>query len=137
MFALTLKGGQAQSLAPDVCKVPAPTGFIPTPFVNMFMCQMANPATASTKVFMDGAPALNVQSMVPMSQGDEPGTGGGVVSNVFCGPGSFCPASGSLKVMLEGKPAVAMGAQTQHNGEGAFNTMGQCPMAAQSKVMVS
>ncbi|MDR1312141.1 MAG: DUF4150 domain-containing protein [Deltaproteobacteria bacterium] len=138
MFALTIKGGVANSLAPDVCKVPAPpAGPIPTPLVNMFQLNMANPGTVSTKVMMDGAFALNVQTKVPLSNGDEPGVAGGVVSNVFIQTGSFSPATASLKVMLEGKQAVAMTAQTFHNGDASFNTMGLCPMGQNAKVMVN
>jgi hypothetical protein len=138
MFALTIKGGMANSLAPDVCKVPTPpAGPIPTPLVNMFQLNMTNPGTASNKVMMDGAFALNVQSKVPLSNGDEPGVAGGVVSNVFIQQGGFMPSAGSMKVMIQGKPAVAMTAQTTHNGPGSFNTMGLCPMGQNVKVMVN
>jgi hypothetical protein len=81
--------------------------------------------------------ALTVQSKFPMSQGDEAGTAGGIISNRFIGPCSFSPAAGSTKVLIEGKQAVAMGAMTFHNGDASFNTTGQCPLAAQAKVMVS
>ncbi|MDR1578202.1 MAG: DUF4150 domain-containing protein [Deltaproteobacteria bacterium] len=137
MFALTLKGGLAQSQAPDVCKIPTPTGPTPTPFVNIFQLNQVQPNTASQKVLFDGSQALNVQSETPMSQGDEAGVGGGVVSNKFIGPGTISPASGSMKVFLEGKAAVAMGAMTFHNGKSCFNTTGMCPLAAQAKVQVS
>jgi hypothetical protein len=80
--------------------------------------------------------ALNVQSKILMSQGDEAGSLGGVVSNVIMGPGSFSPATASMKVMLEGKPAVSQGAQTFHNGDAAFNTIGLCSMGGQTTVMV-
>ncbi|MDR1081459.1 MAG: DUF4150 domain-containing protein [Deltaproteobacteria bacterium] len=138
MFALTVKGGTANSLAPDVCKVPAPpAGPIPTPLVNMFQLNMANPGTISTKVMMDGAFALNAQTKVPISSGDEAGVAGGVVSNVFIQTGTFSPSSASMKVMIEGKPAVAMTAQTFHNGDASFNTTGICPMGQNAKVMIS
>jgi uncharacterized Zn-binding protein involved in type VI secretion len=137
MFALTLKGGMATSTAPDVCKIPAPpAGPIPTPLVNIFQLNMANPSTASKKVIMDGSPALNAQTKILLSNGDEPGVAGGVISSRFIGPGSFSPATASIKVMIEGKPAIAMGAMTFHNGDASFNTMGQCPMCANTKVMV-
>lgn len=126
----------AQSSAPDVCKVPGGPAPIPTPFVNIFQFNMTNPATAAQKVIIDGTQALNVQSKVPISNGDEPGVLGGVVSNVFIGPGSISPASGSQKVMIEGKPAVSLGAMTFHNGDASFNTTGSCPLVSQSKVTV-
>jgi hypothetical protein len=137
MFALTIKGGVAQSLAPDVCKVPTPAGPVPTPFVNIFQCNLADPGTISTKIFIDGALALNAQSKILISNGDEPGVAGGVGSNRFIGPGSFLPTAGSMKVSFEGKPALPMGGQTLHNGDASSNTMGQCPMSSQSKVMVA
>ncbi|MDR2140830.1 MAG: DUF4150 domain-containing protein [Deltaproteobacteria bacterium] len=138
MFALTTKGGLAQSLAPDVCKTPAPPAApVPLPYVNMFQLNQTDPSSASQKVIIDGAQALNTQSEVPMSMGDEPGTVGGIISNQFIGPGTISPASGSLKVFIEGKQAVAMGAMTFHNGKSSFNTTGLCPLAAQAKVMVS
>jgi hypothetical protein len=137
MFALTIKGGMAQSCAPDVCKVPSPTGPLPTPLVNIFQFNQANPSSASQKVFFDGAMAVTIQTKILMSQGDEAGTAGGMISNRFIGPGSISPASGSTKVFLEGKMAVPMGCMTFHNGDACFNTTGQCPMAAQAKVMVA
>jgi hypothetical protein len=137
MFALTIKGGMATSLAPDVCKVPAPPAPpIPTPLVNIFQCNMADPSTVCTKVFIDGALALHFQTKVPISSGDEVGTLGGVVSNRFIGPGSFSPAAASMTVMFEGKKALPMAGMTNHNGDASFNTTGLCPMGAQAKVMV-
>ncbi|MDR3300679.1 MAG: DUF4150 domain-containing protein [Candidatus Accumulibacter sp.] len=132
MFALTLKGGTAQSTVPDVCKTPAPpAGPVPIPYVNIFQCNMVNPSTASQKVFIDGAPALNVKSQTLISNGDEAGVNGGVSSNKFIGQGEFI--AGSQKVQFEGKAAVSQGAQTKHNNG---NTVGICSMSGQSKVMV-
>jgi hypothetical protein len=138
MFALTLKEGMAQSTAPDVCKVPTPpAGPVPTPFVNIFQTNQADPSTCTQKVQISGAQGFNVQTKIPMSAGDEPGVAGGVISNRFIGPCWFSPVSGSFKVMLEGKPALSMGAQTFHNGDASFNTMGICAMPTQPKVMVN
>ncbi|MDR3204514.1 MAG: DUF4150 domain-containing protein [Deltaproteobacteria bacterium] len=138
MFALTTKGGQATSTVPDVCQVPTPpAGPIPTPLVNLFMLNTVDPSTACQKIFIDGAMALNVQSKTQTSQGDEAGTAGGIVSGRFMGPGSFSPIAGSFTVSFEGKGALPMGGMTQHNGDANFNTIGMCPMGAQSKVSVS
>ena len=137
VFALTIQGGMATSQPPDVCKVPAPpAGPIPTPLVNIFMLNMANPSSAAQKVFFGGTAALNVQTKFPLSNGDEPGVAGGVVSSRFIGPGWFSPAAGVMKVLVENKPAVAMGAMTFHNGDASFNTTGSAPLSAQTKVMV-
>ncbi len=131
MFALTLQGGTCMSSAPDVCKTPTPTGSVPIPYVNIFMCNMVMPNTACSKVFIAGSLALNVKSQTAISNGDEAGVNGGVVSSKFIGKGEFI--TGSQKVTLEGKAAVSQGATTKHN-EG--NTTGMCSVAAQANVDV-
>lgn len=131
MFALTLQGGTCMSSAPDVCKTPTPTGPVPIPYVNIFMCNMVMPNTACSKVFIAGALALNVKSQTAISNGDEAGVNGGAVSSKFIGKGEFI--TGSQKVTLEGKAAVSQGATTKHN-EG--NTTGMCSVAAQANVDV-
>ena len=131
MFALTLQGGMCMSTPPDVCKTPAPNGTVPVPYVNIFQCSMVLPNTACSKVFIAGSPALHVKSSTALSNGDEAGTVGGVVSSKFIGKGEFI--KGSSKVTLEGKAAVSQGATTKHNDG---NTMGMNTMAAQMKVQI-
>lgn len=131
MFALTLQGGTCMSTPPDVCKTPSPTGTTPVPYVNLFQCSMVTPNTACSKVFIAGSPALHVKSQSTISNGDEAGNMGGVVSSKFIGKGEFI--KGSVKVTLEGKAAVSQGATTKHNDG---NTTGMCSMAAQSKVQI-
>ncbi len=128
MFALTLQGGTCMSTPPDVCKTPSPTGTTPVPYVNIFQCSMVTPNTACSKVFIAGSPALHVKSQSTISNGDEAGNMGGVVSSKFIGKGEFI--KGAVKVTLEGKAAVSQGATTKHNDG---NTTGMCSMAAQSK----
>ena len=132
MFALTLQGGTCMSTPPDVYKTPSPSGTIPVPYVNIFQCNMVLPNTACSKVFIAGSPALHVKSQTAISNGDEAGNAGGVVSSKFIGKGEF--VKGSLKVTLEGKAAVSQGAQTKHNDG---NTMGMNSMAAQAKVQIA
>ena len=132
MFALTLSGGTCMSTPPDVCKTPSPTGTVPVPYVNIFQCSMVTPNTACSKVFIDGSPALNLKSATMLSNGDEPGTAGGVSSGKFIGKGDF--TKGSQKVTLEGKAAVSQGASTKHN---QGNTTGMCCMAGQMKVQIA
>ncbi|WP_297669667.1 DUF4150 domain-containing protein [uncultured Desulfovibrio sp.] len=132
MFALTLQGGMCMSTPPDVCKTPAPTGTVPVPYVNIFQCSMVTPNTACSKVFISGSPALHVKSSTAISNGDEAGTMGGVVSSKFIGKGEFI--KGSMKVTLEGKAAVSQGATTKHNNG---NTTGMNSMAAQAKVDIA
>ena len=133
MFALTLQGGTCMSTPPDVCKTPMPPGApTPMPYVNIFQCNMALPNTACSKVFISGSPALNVKSQTAISNGDEPGVVGGVVSSKFIGKGEFI--KGSMKVQLQGKAAVSQGALTKHNDG---NTTGMCSVAGQFKVQVA
>ncbi|WP_300734201.1 DUF4150 domain-containing protein [uncultured Desulfovibrio sp.] len=132
MFALTLSGGTCMSTPPDVCKTPSPAGTVPVPYVNIFQCSMVTPNTACSKVFIDGSPALNLKSATMLSNGDEPGTAGGVSSGKFIGKGEF--TKGSQKVTLEGKAAVSQGASTKHN---QGNTTGMCCMAGQMKVQIA
>jgi hypothetical protein len=133
MLALTLKGGTCQSTTPDVCKTPAPPGSpVLVPYANIFQCNMVDPGTACSKVFIDGSPALNVKSKSLLSNGDEAGTAGGTVSNKFIGQGEF--VTGSQKVQLESKAAVSQGATTKHNNG---NAVGMCSMSGQAKVMIS
>lgn len=135
MFLLTILGGLATSGPPDLCYALKLEGWATIPMINTFRLDMADPSTACQKIFMGGAAACNLATRIPISNDSEDGTGGGRVSGAFIGPGSFSPATASQKILLENKPAVAMGAQTLHNGDASFNTVGLCPMGAQSKVM--
>ena len=132
MCALTLQGGTCMSTPPDVCNTPTPAGPTPIPYVNIFQCNMVTPNTACSKVFIAGSPALTVKSQTAISNGDEPGNAGGVVSGKFIGKGEFI--KGSMKVTLEGNAAVTQGATTKHNDG---NAVGMCSMAAQSKVQIA
>ena len=120
------------STPPDVCKTPSPSGTVPVPYVNIFQCNMVLPNTAASRVFIAGSPALNVKSQTAISNGDEAGTLGGVVSSKFIGKGEFI--KGSMKVTIEGKAAVSQGATTKHNDG---NTTGMNTMAAQMKVQIA
>ncbi|MCC6572582.1 MAG: DUF4150 domain-containing protein [Planctomycetes bacterium] len=118
----------------DVCKVPAPPAPpIPTPFPNIVMLAMVNPTSCSPKVKIEYLPVLVVGSEIPMSNGDEAGVAGGVVSSKFIG--ACKPTLGSMKVMIGGKPVVYMTCLTMHNGMPA-NTVGQVLVAGQVRVMV-
>jgi hypothetical protein len=135
VFALTIQGGLAASGPPDVRAVPTQAGgTVKTPLVNTFHMSWADPSTAAQKVFLGGVPACHLRTMFPMSAGGERCPGVGVVSGSLLGPGRFSPAAGDRKVLVENMPAVAMGAQTLHNGDARFNTTGVCPLAAQSSV---
>ena len=89
-FPLSSKGGgMATALAPDVCKVPGPAGPIPVPLPNM--AQLPTVKRESTKVFAVGKGVVKGDSEIPRTQGDEAGTGGGIMSNSFGDKATFKP----------------------------------------------
>jgi len=129
MFATTKEKGQLFAM-PDTCKTPTPGGPVPTPYPNTAMPQMGNPAT--TKVLINGMPALTKASKIQPTNGDQSGTaGGGVMSGKIMGPAEFI--MGSTKVKLEGNPAVFMGNQTKQNDG---NAVGSILAPSQNKVMI-
>ena len=120
MYALTLEGGQC--LAPaDLCQTPTPGGPVPLPYPDMGLPGMAdNPCTT---VFVRGVAALHKASSIAPSNGDQAGSGGGVVSASVMGRVSF--AQGSRIVRLEGHPAVRLGDATRHNDGNAAGAVVQ------------
>ena len=132
MFMLN-NGGAQTSASPDVCKVPTPAGPVPTPFVNMATTQMADPGGLVSKVLVANMPALNQASKIMMSNGDQPGTVGGVASNKIMGQVQFM--NGSTKVMVGGKPAVRVGVMTGQNGA-PVNAVGSVIKPSQNKVTI-
>ncbi|WP_218243279.1 DUF4150 domain-containing protein [Comamonas fluminis] len=128
MFAVTIAGGQCMAM-PDVCKVPTPVGTVPTPFPNIAMPPQATNTT--TKVLVAGSPAVTKASQIPMTNGDQAGSAGGVISGKIMGKAEF--TQGSSKVNLQGKPAVRLSAPTKQNEGNAF---GAVMAPSQSKVMI-
>ena len=129
MFAVTKQAGQCMAM-PDVCNTPIPpAGPVPLPYPNIAMPMMGNPAT--TKVMISGMPALTKSSKITMSNGNQAGVNGGVVSGKIMGPAEFI--MGSMKVKLEGNPAVRMGDTTKQNDG---NAVGAVLVPSQVKVMI-
>jgi len=128
MFATTKEKGQLFAM-PDVCQMPSPAGPIPIPYPNMGMPQTGNPST--TKVMINGMPALTKASKIQPTNGDQAGTAGGVVSGKIMGPAEYI--MGSTKVKLEGNPAVFMGNPTKQNDG---NAVGSNLVPSQNKVMI-
>lgn len=128
MFAVTLAGGQCMA-TPDVCQVPTPLGPVPTPFPNVGMPPMGNSPT--TKVLVSGMPALTKASKIPLTNGDQAGTAGGVVSGKVMGEVEFI--AGSTKVKFEGQAAIRLSTPTKQN---AGNTVGAVLAPSQTKVVI-
>src|SRR5262245_4380020 len=105
------------SAAPDVCKTPTPGGPIPIPYPNLAMD--SNLVDGAESVQIEGNPVTNVKSKISTSSGDEPGTVGGIMSNVNKGTCTW--KMGSLDVKAEGESVVRFLDTSFHNGN-AFNT---------------
>jgi len=134
-FASTAGAGDCFAV-PDVCDTPTPEGFQPIPYCNAASLAMANPETCSSKVFIVNKPAATIQTVITMSTGDEPGVGGGVVSDIVRGSCRF--RIGSSVVMIEGNPAAYLGSTIGHNGVAAANQpMGSQISPSQTVVVVS
>ena len=117
-FASTMGEGMCMA-APDVCKTPSPVGPVPIPYPNIASLAMADPGTCSRKVFIVNMPAATVQTVIILSEGDEAGAAGGVVSGTVSGPCKF--KLGSAVVKIEGNPAVYLGSTIGHNGNANAN----------------
>ncbi len=134
----TMMAGTCTSMAPDTCNmpVPSPAGPVPTPspYINIAMANQCMPATCSKKVKFLAMPVVTLTSIITMSSGNEPGCmPGGVASGMIKGPVSY--GKGSVKLMVEGQPAVFHTCPTKHNGPSP-NTAGVQSVPSQAKVMV-
>jgi len=135
MFANCQIGGMNMAM-PDVCKTPAPppVGMVPIPYPNMAQLAVALPVTACLKVLISGGFAHNLLTTIPVSNGDEAGVLGGVVSQVFIGPSKHL--MGSTSVLYGGMPATrSFVDMTGQNGM-APNAMGTTLVPSQFKVMI-
>jgi len=122
--------------APDVCKTPTPAGPVPIPYPNIAMLQQSNPSTLSKSVKAVGFPVATVMTTILMSNGDNAGVAGGVVSNTVMGPCKF--KLGSMSVKVEGQRAVYQGSLIGHNNASNANMpAGSQVSPSQPMVMVA
>lgn len=137
MFPMSTKmAGDAVANGPDTCKTPSPGGPVPVPYPNLTQLMQANPGTCSKKVKVMNQPVVIKNTVINMSTGDEGGTaGGGVVSNMIKGPVTF--VKGSMKVTVEGQPAIHQTCPTKHNGMSANVPAGMVVSPSQTKVIVA
>lgn len=89
---------------------------MPTPYPNIAMSSQT--ADGSTTVSCDGNPIMLKDSNFSMSSGDEPGSIGGVKSNVIKGQAD--PILYSFDVKVEGKNVVRRSDPMLHNKKNAF-----------------
>jgi len=96
---------------PDVCKTPAALG-APLPYPNI--ARSADAAKTAKRTTADGKPICLKTSELSTSCGDEPGAGGGVVSQTC--KGKSHPVSASGDVQIEGSGVVRAFDLWLHNG---------------------
>ncbi len=118
---------------PDVCKTPSPGGPVPIPYPNtgqVMQCQK----TASHVKFC-GKEAVTKKSEIPRSQGDEPGTVGGIVSNRNMDKVLIRKASSKVRAM--GQQVAYLTSMTAQNGSNANLPTGAQVKPSQAKVLVA
>lgn len=121
--SLVHKGSNHFSAAtiPDVCKTPSPGGPVPLPYPNVSMSNSLNKGT--TTVNADGGNMVAIKgSEFSMSQGDEPGTAGGVKTNTFKKESTWILYSFDVK--MEGKGACRLTDKKFQNHENTADMMG-------------
>jgi Domain of unknown function (DUF4150) len=128
MPASSIGGGQVIG-QPNVCLTPAGPALAPMVYVSMGMVMMAV-GTAPT-VLLANMMAVTLGSQIPMTNGDQPGTGGGVASGMIMGPAKY--TKGSSKVRFGGQPAAMVTSTTMQN---QTNTTGLQAAPSQATVEV-
>lgn len=129
MFANTQMGGMDFGF-PDVCLTPAPPAPpIPIPYPNIAMGPMAVPAAYN--VLFSCAPAHNMGSVVPLSNGDNAGVAMGVASGMVMGPARHL--TGAFTCMVGGMPATRMTSMSLQN---STNCPGMRLAPSQVKVLI-
>jgi uncharacterized Zn-binding protein involved in type VI secretion len=120
--SLVHKGSNGISTAtiPDVCKTPTPGGPVPMPYPNI--SQSAMLAKGTTTVKADGMMIAVKGSEFSISNGDQPGTAGGVKSNVFMKESTWLLYSFDVK--MDGKNACRLTDKMFHNHENTVNMGG-------------
>ncbi|MGR6874862.1 DUF4150 domain-containing protein [Pseudomonas sp. HK3] len=132
MFANCQMGGTNMGM-PDVCKTPVGPAIVPLPYPNISMGATAMPSSAAMKVLIAGGFAHTVGTQIPMSNGDQPGVAGGLISGGIMGPTKFL--MGSMATFFGGKPAARLTSMTGQNGS-SMNVPGVTIAPAQTKVLI-
>ena len=102
MFANTQMMGMDMAF-PDVCLTPTPAP-VPIPYPNIAMGPMAIPNVPTVLVM--GAPAHNLGTTIPMTNGDNAGVVLGVASGTVMGPSRHVTAA--FTVLVQGMPATRL-----------------------------
>ena len=128
MFANTQMMGTDTGF-PDVCLTPSPAGPVPVPYPNIAMGPTAVPS--QPKVLFTCAPAHNMATTTPLTNGDNVGVSTGVASGTVMGPSRHL--TGSFTTLIVGMPATRMTSMALQNGT---NCPGARIVPSQPKVIV-
>jgi hypothetical protein len=128
MFANTQMMGVDMGF-PDVCLTPTPAGPVPIPYPNISAGPMGVPA-AYNVLFM-AAPAHNMSTTIPLTNGDNAGVAMGVASGLVMGPARHVTAS--FTVLVGGAPATKLSSMTMQNNT---NCPGCRTVPSQVKVLL-
>jgi hypothetical protein len=131
MFASISLGCENFALIPDVCKTPALPAPLPIPYPNMAMSVTHVPT--QYKLMIGPGLVETLGTIGTLSEFDEPGVLGGIISGVFMGPDQYL--LGSFKLMVDAFFVMRLTSLTGHNGM-PFNTIGMQLIPAQFHVLV-
>jgi hypothetical protein len=116
-----LHRGSGTALAvPDVCLTPSGPAMVPVPYPNTALYPQATAFSVIVKINMMNA--LTASTKIPVTTGDESGTGTGVTSGTVKGQASFVTFSPT--VLFEGKGAARASDSTLQNGTNAQGIAG-------------
>ncbi|WP_126284133.1 DUF4150 domain-containing protein [Burkholderia stagnalis] len=125
MFANCSAGGMAMS-GSDVCKTPPIA--IPVSYPNIANKPEAVPNV--TNIIYCGGPVHNMNTIIPVTHSDEPGSMGGVASGTVSAQSRHVTGSG--KVLIQGAPQTRL---TDTNLPNNQNTSGQTISPSQTITM--
>ena len=128
MFANTQMGGMNMGF-PDVCLTPAGPAVAPIPYPNIAMGPKGVPAAYN--VLMGMAPAHNMSTVIPLSNGDNAGVATGVASGTVMGPTRHL--TGAFTVLVKGMPLTRLTSASLQN---STNCPGMRIVPSQVKVLV-
>jgi len=111
-----------------VCLTPTPAP-VPIPYPNIAMGPMGVPATYNI-LFMC-APAHNMSTQVPLTNGDNAGVNMGVASGTVMGPSRHLTAA--FTILLNGMPATRLTSMSLQN---STNCPGMRIVPSQVKVLL-
>ena len=133
MFMLSMGTGMNQG-TPDVCLTPAPPSPspVPVPYPDISMTSTTSPVV--NNVLVDCMPTVNKMSMGMVSNGDEAGVAGGVVSHLIDGQTEYIV--GCITILVGGAPAQRLTSVTGQNAAGVTpNTVGMSVAPSQTTVL--